>query len=95
MHTGEPRLLRNDKKKQKYGWEGSPVASDHMKLIKVKGASATHKMVLNPFTLAKDLREAVFRSNGYWDQLQSSALLQSRFLWFVNEIESYTIELYR
>jgi hypothetical protein len=99
MHTGEPRLLWTKKKKkikrEIYGWEISPEATEHMKLVDVTGATATHKLVLNPFTLAKELREAVFGAGQYWDQLQASALLQARVLRFRKEIRSYTIELYR
>jgi hypothetical protein len=95
MHTGEPRLVRNKTKTEKYGWEISYESPDNMKLVPVTGGSATHKLVLNPLTLAKDLREAVFGAGRYWDQLQDSILLQARFLRFRNEIKSYTIELYR
>src|SRR6266498_4982554 len=37
MHTGEPRLLRNKKKTEIYGWEINEGASDHMKLVQVTG----------------------------------------------------------
>jgi hypothetical protein len=95
MHTGEPRLLRNKKKNELYGWEIDDESPDHMKLVPVTGGRATHKLVLNPCTLASDLREAIFGAGQYWDQLQTSALLQARFMRFLKEIGSYTIELYR
>jgi hypothetical protein len=95
MHTGEPRLLRNEKKTEKYGWEINEESPDHMRLVPVTGGSATHKLVLNPCALGRDLREAIFGVGRYWDQLEASALLQARFLRFLKEIRSYTIDLYR
>jgi hypothetical protein len=92
MHTGEPRLLRDTATNEVYGWEINFEGKDHMALVGPGGARG-RVFHINPRTLVKDLREAVFGAGGYWDQLQASPDLQAKFVAFMYETDSYTVKI--
>ena len=95
MHTGEPRLLRNKTGKEIYAWQIHGRGKSHMKLVKrgKSGRFTVFKFQLNPFVLARDLRQAVFGKGGYWDKLKASKNLQRKFLAFMRETSRYTITM--
>jgi len=94
MHTGEPRLTRNTKTNKVYGWQIHSEGTDNMKLVTLPG---TKKKVfqINPFAVATDLREAIFGTGCYFDQLKANKRYQDRFKAFQGELEGYEITIRR
>ncbi len=94
MHTGEPRLTRNTKTAKIYGWQIDPDGTDNMKLVTLAGTKQ-RVFQINPFTVAKDLREAIFGTGRYFDQLKAKKRYQDRFKSFQSELEGYQITIKR
>src|SRR4051812_14784757 len=71
---------------------GVRLRANHMQLVPVEGFT-TLQFQLNPGTLCRHLREAIFGPSGYWNELAGSPQLQERYLRFLLETKSYTIKM--
>lgn len=89
MHTGEPRLLKENK--SQYNWSIGDQTADHWTLKEVK--KEEYVFYIGLFDLSEDLREGIFGPAGYYEELRASSTLQGNWERFKQEIETYTFTL--
>jgi hypothetical protein len=89
MHTGEPRRLKEGP--TSYGWFIADRDGKHLQLVKLgRRDFQLHIGILN---LVQDLTAGVFGTNGYFNELKSSPILQCNAKTFLKEVKSYNFRL--
>jgi hypothetical protein len=93
MHTAEPRNLKDSTSNETYGWflyGGTMGFSKDRHWAFAKDGNEVILSIAIPYLVA-DLRDGVFGSDMYFDELCKSPDLQDKFEKFQNELESYTL----
>jgi hypothetical protein len=87
MHTSEPRIL-NSKTGEVYGWSIDYNDEHHMKIMEVEGSKY---LIFGIKNFIDDLEVAIFGTNRYLENLNSSVYLRRRCEKCLREFESYRV----